>query len=304
MRDRAGPGPTLRRSRAHRTFCPVLSNPHSPAPRAERLLVVDDDPTTLTLLQQVLRSDGYDVEAATSGEEALLYFQSSTPDLVLLDVMMPGIDGFATCERMRLLDPHHDVPIVMLTGADDYESIDRAFAARATDFINKPFQWRLLLQRVRYALRTGRLNRELRLSRSRQATARRLARLIFFHWDLDSDVLTWSDGTLPLSGIARPSPADFYQLLELVVPGERPRIDAAIRRARVYGEPLDIELRIAADEREWILRLVGQIGTIGADQRVISGALQDATDQRRVEQLAARHDAPTSAPGNPAPRTP
>lgn len=256
-------------------------------PRTSRILVADDDPTTLTLLQQVLHSDGYQVETATSGEDALLRFQTSLPDLVLLDVMMPGIDGFTTCERMRQLDPHHDVPIVMLTGADDYDSIDRAFAARATDFISKPFQWRLLLQRVRYALRTGRLNRELRLNRSRQATARRLARLIFFHWDLDAETLSWSDANLPLTGVSVAPPAQFHDLVDMLLPDERQRVDSAIRRARVYGEALDIEMHLSINGREFLLRLVGQIGSIGSDQRMISGALQDITDQRRTEQLAA-----------------
>lgn len=255
--------------------------------RSARILVADDDPTTLTLLQQVLHSDGYQVETVDSGEEALLRFQISPPDLVLLDVMMPGIDGFTTCQRMRQLDPHFDVPIVMLTGADDYDSIDRAFAARATDFISKPFQWRLLLQRVRYALRTGRLNRELRLNRARQATARRLARLIFFHWDLDTETLTWSDSQLPLEGVSVAAPSQFHQLVDRVRPDERQRVDAAIRRTRVYGEALDAELRVLVNDREFQLRLVGQVGDIGSDQRVISGALQDLTDQRRTERLAA-----------------
>lgn len=264
---------------------PTLTD--SAGPRAAHILVVDDDPTTLTLLQQVLRSDGYEVVAATSGEEALLFFQTDMPDLVLLDVVMPGIDGFTTCERMRQLDPHLDVPIVMLTGTDDYVAIDRAFAARATDFINKPFQWRLLLQRVRYALRSGRLNRELRLSRSRETTARRLARLIFFHWHLDDETLSWSDGSLPLSGVSVAAPTQFHQLVDMIVPAERQRVDAAIRRARVYAEPLDVELRIQIESQEFLLRLVGQVGTVGSDQRVVSGALQDITDQRRTEQLAA-----------------
>ena len=281
----------------------MTSHPDAAGSRAARVLVVDDDPTTRTLLQQVLRSDGYDVEVATSGEEALLYFQSAMPDLVLLDVMMPGIDGFATCERMRQLDPHLDLPIVMLTGADDYAAIDRAFAARATDFISKPFQWRLLLQRVRYALRTGRLNRELRLSRSREATARRLAQLIFFHWHLDDDNLTWSDRFLPLAGTSVPAPTHFHDLVDLVIPAERRRVDAAIRRARVYGEPLDVELHLDLSGRPCLLRLVGQVGSVGTDQRVVSGALQDITDQRRTEQLAAAAQQPVP-PDAPPPLTP
>lgn len=259
----------------------------TPAQRATRLLIVDDDPTTRTLLHQVLQGDGYDVVAVGSGEEALLHFQSSPPDLVLLDVMMPGIDGFTTCERMRALDPHLDTPIVMLTAADDYAAIDKAFAARATDFIVKPFQWRLLLQRVRYALRSGRLNREVRQSRVRQATARRLARLSFFEWDLEADQITWTDASLPIVGATVMSPPRLDALAEGAHEEDRARVDAAIRRARVYGEPLDTEFRLIADGQEFIVRLVGQAGTLGADQHVISGALQDLTDQRRTERLAA-----------------
>ncbi len=261
-------------------------------PAGARLLVVDDDPTTLALLRQVLQGDGYNVAVAHSGEEALLYFQAGLPDLVLLDVMMPGIDGYTTCERMRQLDPHHDVAIVMLTGADDYDAIDRAFAARATDFITKPFQWRLLLQRVRYALRTGRANRELRLIRTRQATARRLARLIFFHYQLDDDALVWSDTNLPLVDATVRAPAHFHALVELVPASDRHRVDAAIRRSRVYGEPLDIEIPIAVSEQSFLLRLVGQLGHIGSDQRVLSGALQDITVQRRNEEIVAASQRP------------
>lgn len=261
-------------------------------PAGARLLVVDDDPTTLALLRQVLQGDGYNVAVAHSGEEALLYFQAGLPDLVLLDVMMPGIDGYTTCERMRQLDPHHDVAIVMLTGADDYDAIDRAFAARATDFITKPFQWRLLLQRVRYALRTGRANRELRLIRTRQATARRLARLIFFHYQLDDDALVWSDTYLPLVDATVRAPAHFHALVELVPTSDRHRVDAAIRRSRVYGEPLDIEIPIAVSEQSFLLRLVGQLGHIGSDQRVLSGALQDITVQRRNEEIVAASQRP------------
>ncbi len=275
-----------------RRACPPEPSPVPPlsdltGSRPVRILVADDDPTTAALLEQVLSSDGYRVELATSGEDALLRFQISTPDLVLLDVMMPGIDGFETCARMRQLDPHHDVPVVMLTGTGDYEAVDRAFAAQATDFITKPFQWRLLLQRLRYALRTGRLNRELRLNRAREATARRLARLNFFHWNLDTGLVSWSDDNLPLSGATVTAPLQFHLLVEMVMPQERQRVGEAIRRTRLYGEALDIESRVLADGREHLLRLVAKTGNVGADKRIVSGAIQDVTEQRHTERLAA-----------------
>lgn len=255
--------------------------------RPARILIADDDPTTATLLEQVLSSDGYRVEVAASGEDALVRFQLSAPDLVLLDVLMPGLDGIETCARMRQLDPHHDVPIVMLTGTGDYESVDRAFAAQATDFITKPFQWRLLLQRLRYALRAGRLNRELRLNRARETTARRLARLNFFHWNLDTGLASWSDDQLPLSGATISAPLEFHRLGEIVVPDDRQRVEDAIRRTRLYGEALDTEWRMLADGREHLLRLVAKAGAVGADKRIVSGAIQDVTEQRHTERLAA-----------------
>ena len=253
----------------------------------KKILIIDDEGDLVETVSFRLESHGYNVASAKSGEEGLKLANRFMPDLILLDVMMPGIDGFTTCERMRALDPHLDTPIVMLTAADDYTAIDKAFAARATDFIVKPFQWRLLLQRVRYALRSGRLNREVRLSRLRQATARRLARLTFFQWDLDADQITWTDASLPITGVIIMAPARLDVLAEIAHDDDRQRVDAAIRRTRVYGEPLDVEVRVLAEGQEYIVRVVGQAGTLGPDQRVISGALQDITDQRRTEQLAA-----------------
>lgn len=258
----------------------MLPSLDSARSRPTRLLVADDDPTTLLLLQQVLQGDGYEVETASSGEDALFRFQCATPDLVLLDITMPGMDGLVTCERMRQLDPHRDVPIIVLTGAAGHEMVDRAMAAHATDFLTKPFQWRLLLQRIRYAVRSGRLNRELRLDRARQSAARRMARLIFFHWDLDHDTLTWSEGHLPVSGTPVSTPQHFEQLVELASPADRTRIDRLIRRSRLYGETLDLEFEIEVEGETHVLRLAGQPGDIGADRRVVSGALQDISDQR------------------------
>lgn len=255
----------------------MLSTVESSGAKTARVLVVDDDPITLTLLEQVLRSHGYEVVGAASGEDALLAAQSAPPDIVLLDVMLPGIDGFATCERMRQMDPLLDVPIVMLTGADDYAAIDRAFAAQATDFISKPFQWRLLLQRVRYALRTGRLTRERRLDRLHQIVAHRLARLIFFHWDLDQESLAWSDDHFPFPGASVPTPSRVPELLELVMPHERQRVAHAIGRTRDHGEPLDVELPLHVEGEAFIVRLVGEVGAGGGNQRVVSGALQAVT---------------------------
>jgi diguanylate cyclase (GGDEF)-like protein len=272
----------------------VVSHPTAAAlPALPRILIVDDDPTTRVLLSDILGRDGYEVAVATSGEEALVQFAERAPNLVLLDVMMPGIDGFETCERMRRLDPLEDVPIVMLTGADDFAAIDRAFQARATDFLTKPFKWKLLLQRVRYALRTGGLYREVRQSRLRQAAALRIARLAFWEWHLDDDSVTWSDPILPLEGASMVAPPDTARFAQLVHPDDVERLGRAMANTRETGDPIELELRLRVEEGERLVRVLGEPGELGRDRRTVSGALQDITSQRKSEELAsylALHD--------------
>ena len=161
---------------------PPPRKPHVSSPTAASLtlLAVDDDPTTRKLVQAVLGKQGYRVLVAENGASGVAAFLEHRPDLVLMDVQMPGVDGFEACGQIRRVD--HDVtPIIMLTGSEDLESIERAFTAGATDFITKPINFPLLAQRVRYALRSSELNREVRGTRQRQASARRIAGLGFWN---------------------------------------------------------------------------------------------------------------------------
>jgi DNA-binding response OmpR family regulator len=118
--------------------------------RPSRILLVDDEQAILTLLSYPLRKDGYDVVQAANGSEALNRFAESTFDLVVLDVMMPKIDGLEVCRRLRAKSP---VPIIMLTAKA--EEIDKVLGLElgADDYITKPFSMREFRSRVKAALR-------------------------------------------------------------------------------------------------------------------------------------------------------
>ncbi|MBN1615127.1 MAG: EAL domain-containing protein [Deltaproteobacteria bacterium] len=120
------------------------------------ILVVDDDPAIRVLARVALEKEGLAVEEAESGEGALSLLASLKPDLILLDVMMPGMDGFSVCEKVRQIPGGDRLPICMMTGLEDTESIHRAYQAGATDFITKPINWLILGYRVRYILRASR----------------------------------------------------------------------------------------------------------------------------------------------------
>ncbi|MFO0567588.1 MAG: EAL domain-containing protein [Polyangiaceae bacterium] len=143
------------------------------------ILVVDDDPTVRFLTCEALEGAGFRVLEADRGSEALRIFLRERPDIVLLDVLMPEMDGFETCERLRASPDAAHVPILMLTGLDDIESIDRAYSVGATDFATKPLNHTILVQRVRYMLRAGRALEDLQaamaLQRAAQVEAHRLA---------------------------------------------------------------------------------------------------------------------------------
>ena len=117
------------------------------------VLVADDDPALLVLAQAALVPDGHTVVAARDGEEACRLFTEQVPDLVLLDVTMPVLDGYAACARLRRSAGGERTPILMLTANADAESVARAYEVGATDFQAKPVDWRVLRERVKYMLK-------------------------------------------------------------------------------------------------------------------------------------------------------
>lgn len=133
------------------------------AQRYQRVaLVVDDDGVVRRMISGVLSQAGLTTAEAKNGEEALSAFVQVRPDIVLLDVVMPQMDGFTTCAILRGLPDGEHTPVLMVTGLDDTESIKRAYEVGATDFISKPLNWEILDHRVRYMLRASQAMADLR----------------------------------------------------------------------------------------------------------------------------------------------
>jgi adenylate cyclase len=125
-----------------------------------RILVVDDTPSNLQMLSATLKDKGYQVSVATSGGQALEWVTRVRPDLILLDVMMPEMDGFETCRRLKATDATNDIPVIFLTARTDTADIVRGFELGAVDYVAKPFNTHELLARVNTHLTIDRLHRE------------------------------------------------------------------------------------------------------------------------------------------------
>jgi two-component system sensor histidine kinase/response regulator len=133
----------------------------SPVKADETILIVDDSLTSLSLLARILSGQGYRVRVANSGEHALESVQFKCPDLILLDIMMPGMDGFELCRCFKADEQTQDVPIIFLSALNTAEDKLQAFAIGGVDYVTKPFQPQEVLARVNTHISILRLQREL-----------------------------------------------------------------------------------------------------------------------------------------------
>ena len=139
------------------------------------ILIVDDDPIVRSLMRDALEDEGFTVVEAEDGAAACRVCAERLPVLLVVDVIMPQMDGFELCRELRSRPETRDVPILIATGLDDLPSIAKAYDAGATDFISKPLNWLILNHRIRYMLRAARAFNELRQNQQRLLTAKEAA---------------------------------------------------------------------------------------------------------------------------------
>jgi DNA-binding NtrC family response regulator len=127
----------------------------------EKLLVADDNPININVLRDALEPHGYEILAAPNGETALKIAQIARPGLILLDIMMPGMDGLAACRLLKTIDSTRDIPVIFLTARQETESLAQAFEAGGVDYVTKPFQPEEIIIRIETHLKARRLTQQL-----------------------------------------------------------------------------------------------------------------------------------------------
>ena len=267
-------------------------------------LIVDDDITLRVLAREALEQAGCRVEDASTGQEALEAFQRETPDIILLDVVMPGMDGFATCAAIRKLPGGAAVPILIMTGLDDVRSIATAYDAGATDFVTKPWNALVLSHRVRYMLRASQAVAELLEREMSLAEAQRIAHLGNWRWDLTSNRFTASTEVFRILGIAPhgDSPSlSFDQFIARMDSPDQASVETGIRQAIATGAPYrqDHRIHLPAGDVRVVHHYAEVLYESGGTVTAVVGTIQDITDQKQAEaqiHLLSNYDRLTHLP--------
>lgn len=275
-----------------------FDEPHSP-----KLLIIDDDDVHRTVAVTALTQAGFDVVAVDNGPDGLAFIERTPVDLLLLDVMMPNLDGYEVCRRVRRTVRGANMPIVMLTGLNDSASIDLAYSAGATDFMPKPLNLTLLSHRVRYALRAGNAINADRRIRERLERAQHIANM--GSWGLSADgrrfvcspelaLVLMAPGAVVQDGVHE----DF---LALVDDGDRESIASLREAARLQGTPYQHTFEIR--RFDGVSRTVYEqaVPAVGSNGQAlgIEGITQDITDRVEAEKRAfhlAHFDSLTGLP--------
>ena len=250
------------------------------------VLVVDDDPVIRVLAEQTLMAAGFRVACLDDGEAVLEQFDELVPDIVLLDVELPGIDGFSVCRHLRARTGGEEIPVVMITAHDDSASVNRAYETGAQDFINKPIPWAVLPYRVRHVLRAKRALDELQQSERRNRALLKAIPDQIHIINADGELVEYlSDPDIPMA---------VGDSLDSFLPPDAARETRDyIHRALETGEVQTYEHDLGAERGQYETRLIAQ-----HDDTVLA-IVRDITDRKQAEEKVhhlAYHDNLTGLP--------
>ena len=256
------------------------TTPHQPK---AVVMVVDDDFSARLQMKFTLENDGFTVIEAASGRDAIDHFRKKPVDLILLDVIMPDMDGFKTCREIRNLPGGAHTPVVMVTGLEDAQNITQAFDAGATDFISKPINFLIIGYRVRYWLRSGATLNELRKSQKQLFKAQDIARLGHWERNLENDDFKLTCRQPEIFGISDPN--DYDSLFVSIIAGDREQARKVINDACETELAFSVQYRIILkDGCERIILNQGKvIRRENTQDRYAVGIIQDITELKQAE---------------------
>ena len=247
------------------------------------ILVVDDDNGFRLTTCEALKGTGFNVIEASSGEDALSILEETLPDLILLDAIMPNMDGFEVCKQIRKRRETRVIPVMILTGLGDMDSVNKAFQSGATDFIVKPINYAILSSRIRFQLRVAVNLRELDISQEWLASAQRIAGVGYWQWDTTTDKITVSEQLVEMLSLENVSGfKNLNDYLSFIHPQDQEFVRSRINEVNLDGATSSDDYRMVTLESETIV-VHQELAQPSNSRNIVLGTVQDVTTQRESE---------------------
>lgn len=271
------------------------------------ILIVDDETSALKLLKDILTGEGHRVRPFNNGELALRSAEAEAPELILLDIRMPNMDGFEVCRRLKENPKLKDIPVIFISAAADLEDKIRAFQAGGVDYITKPFQKEEVVARVKtHAMLNHSLQEMKRIadallkSETSLRMAQSIAHLGHWEWAAASGQFYWSEEAYRIFGLEPQScPTNFEAFLQAIHPDDRDRVTGCLGQMS-SKEECEMEYRIVLPNGETrVIHGKGQAVNLGGDQppkmigtfqllpqhdqATMLGVIQDITERKKLE---------------------
>lgn len=266
-----------------------------------KVLVVDHNEMMCRRAVGFLNAAGFRAESVLDAKSALNYIEKQIPDVVLLDVDMPIVDGYEACRQIRKLEQGATLPILMLTKRDEAAAVDMAFEAGATDFATKPVNWPLLPHRLQNMLRTSEILEDLDRSHSSLDVAQRIASLGSWEYNMSTGELIWSDNLFRLLGLEPQSQESTLSLfMKYVADEDRGKLYKWLGSDHTKAESM-LKQRIVTEdgeERHVNVRIRNDFDSEGSIVRKW-GVVHDVTEQYQAEKkihMLAYYDSLTRLP--------
>lgn len=257
------------------------------------VLVVDDDRFMRLQLRRAMEQGGYIVTEAENGEQALALYTKLHPDIVLLDALMPVMNGFNCCKQMRCLPNSSPTPILMITALEDPESVDLAFDVGASDYVTKPIHWAVLRQRVRHLLQASQAMMQLQAQKEKSLLKAEQLKLALesaglgtWDWNLLTNKVVYSEELKPIFGLPKGVTYRTYQaLVNCIHPEDRDLVTQVVTKAINQDNNYSIEFRViwADGSIHWVANR-GQVYYDNGKPVRMLGIATDITTRKLAEQ--------------------